>query len=71
MEPVDVELETVRLLLTVRRRNPERWSFREIAARLEREGRQTKRGGAWAAATVKRVWDRRRLYTRLGKHASS
>lgn len=62
MQPVAEELETVRLILKLRRRDPKRWSFREIATRLEAEGRRTKRGGRWAAGTVKRVWDRRGSY---------
>jgi len=62
MEREDRELATVKLILALRRRDPKRWSFREIAARLKREGHRTKRGGAWAAATVKRVWDRRARY---------
>jgi DNA invertase Pin-like site-specific DNA recombinase len=56
------QMETVRLILKLRRRDPQRWSFREIAARLEAEGRKTKKGGRWAAQTVKRVWDRRAAY---------
>ena len=71
MQQVEAELAIVRLILKLRRRNPSRWTFRQIAARLEREGRQTKRGGAWAAATVKRVWDRRQFYTRVGRHTAT
>ena len=59
---LDEELETVRVILRLRQRDPERWTFRAIAERLEREGRRTKRGGRWEAMTIKRVWDRRDLY---------
>lgn len=59
----DGEMDTVRLILKLRRRDPERWTFREIAARLAREGHRTKRGGSWAPQTVKRVWDRRAEYS--------
>lgn len=56
------ELATVRVILRLRQRDPERWTFRAIAERLEREGHRTKRGGRWEAMTVKRVWDRRDHY---------
>lgn len=64
-EPVTNELRTVELILKLRRRDPSRWSFREIAARLDAEGCQTKRGGKWAPQTVKRIWDRRADYASL------
>jgi site-specific DNA recombinase len=56
------ELETVRLILQLRRRDPERWTFRAIAEKLERDGHRTQKGGRWEAMTVKRVWDRRDMY---------
>lgn len=59
------EIETVRVILKLRRRDPQRWSFREIAARLSAEGHKTKRGGEWAPQTVKRVWDRRASYATI------
>lgn len=59
---LDEEIDTVRLILRLRQRDPARWTFRAIAERLKREGRRTKRGGRWEAMTVKRVWDRRDLY---------
>lgn len=63
---LDEEIETVRVILRLRQRDPARWTFRAIAERLEREGRRTKRGGRWEAMTVKRVWDRRDLYRARG-----
>lgn len=65
MQPVDGELQAVKLILSLRRRDARRWSFREIAARLEREGHKSKRGGAWSPSTVKQVWDRRTQYAGL------
>ena len=61
MIPVADELDTVRIIVSKRkRRRP--MSFRKIAALLERQNRPTKRGGRWSAAAVKRVWDRRERY---------
>jgi site-specific DNA recombinase len=62
MERNDVELETVRLILTARRRRKP-VPFRQIAAQLAAGGHQTKRGGVWAPATVKRIWDARARYS--------
>lgn len=60
--PVSDELAAVRLIIDLRQRDPVRWSFRAIAHRLRTEGHKTKKGGAWVAQTVKRVWDRREAY---------
>lgn len=62
MEPNPEELAAVRLIIKLRERDAQRWSFRRIASRLETEGHKTKHGGEWAAQTVKRVWDRRAQY---------
>lgn len=59
MEPVADELRPVRVILRRRKAGD---SFREIAARLERDGFTTKRGGRWHASTVRGVWDRRDQY---------
>lgn len=61
-EPNADELVTVKLILSLRKRDPSRWSYREIAARLTAEGHKTKRGGKWNPKTVKSVWDRRSFY---------
>jgi len=60
--PVEEELATVRAILSLRCHDPRRWTFRAIAIRLEHDGRRTKLGGRWNAATIKKVWDRRELY---------
>lgn len=65
LQPVPAELATVQLILKLRRRDPSRWSFHQIADRLTAEGHKTKRGGRWAASTVKKVWDRRDVYQQL------
>lgn len=59
------ELRTVELILKLRRRDPKRWSYREIGKRLAAEGHRTKHGGQWAAQTIKRIWDRREQYGAL------
>jgi len=53
------ELETV---AQIRAWRQEGWSLREIAGELTRQGVPTKRGGAWAAATVKYLLENN-LYT--------
>lgn len=61
MQPNALELDAVRLILAARRkRKPV--PFRQIAAQLTAAGHKTKRGGVWAPATVKRVWDGRKRY---------
>lgn len=61
MQPNDRELVAVRLILSARRRR-QPVPFRQIAALLTAGGHETKRGGVWAPATVKRVWDHRERY---------
>lgn len=63
MVEVREELATVQLILRLRRRDPKRWTFRAIAARLEHEGHRTKRGGRWDGTTVRGIWDRRERYS--------
>lgn len=46
------EAETVKRVWALRRRG---LSYHKIAATMEAEGRPTKRGGKWAAATVRRL----------------
>lgn len=58
MVPVRSEMLTVQAIVAMRTRDPESWTFRAIARKLQEDGHRTKRGGAWQAATVKRVWDR-------------
>lgn len=61
MQPNPDELVAVRFILRARsRRKPV--PFRQIAAQLAAGGHETKRGGSWAPATVKRIWDARARY---------
>jgi DNA invertase Pin-like site-specific DNA recombinase len=55
LETIDVEADTVQRMIALR---SERRSLREIAMVLEQEGRRTKRGGRWAAETVRKVLSR-------------
>ncbi len=52
--PLD-DAETIARIVTLR---ADRRTFREIAAVLESEGRQTKRGGRWQPETVRRIVER-------------
>ena len=54
---VPEEIETVHRMVGLREQG---WSLRAIAGQLTEEGRTTKRGGRWWAATVKYTLDRRR-----------
>jgi len=65
MIPVKSELETVRIILRLRAKDPTRWTFRAIAEHLVQRGSPTKRGGRWDGRTVKSVWDRRDRYAGL------
>lgn len=59
LEPLEAELEPVRLILNRRAAGD---SFRSIAGALRDAGMPTKRGGRWEAATVRKVWERRDRY---------
>ncbi|MDI3291972.1 recombinase family protein [Polyangium sp. 15x6] len=52
VEDVENEVETARRIFALRNEGK---SLRDIAAALTAEGRTTKRGGAWAAETVRKV----------------
>ena len=59
MLPVPAEIKVVRRILNMWRRGR---SYAGIAAKLNREGAQTKRGGRWHASTVRNVVSRREWY---------
>lgn len=60
LEPVASELQTVHRILTRRGAGA---SFRAIADELRADVVPSKRGGAWRSETVRKVWQRRALYT--------
>lgn len=55
LSEAQVEADAVAIMLAMRQRGA---TLREIVAELDRAGVPTKRGGQWAAMTVKRILDR-------------
>ena len=65
LEPDDAELATVRQILRLRGAGDTLTSYRAIADHLTASGYRTRHGGAWKPETVRKIVERRDLYTPL------